>query len=438
MFVSAAARASRLSSALSHRALRRCASSSSSSSSSSSTAAPLPGDHMLERMGLPPSSRRLQLAGRFELGSGAALEAPHVAFNTYGTLNAAADNCVLVGHSLTSNSCVHEWWGELVGEGAHFALDTSRFFVVCANFLGSPYGSAGPLDVADAATGRRAAADFPVASVRDNARLQRALLERLGVRRLAYAVGGSLGGCLALEFAASFPELVDGLVLVATCARHTDWAIGLGEAGRQAIFADPLWRDGYYLNGGVGAAHPAAAGAAVAPSPPPLAGMSAARQFAMLSYRSPQSLTEKFGRAQHAAGRGAAEARRQGGGASRAGVAPVPFFEVERYLNHQGAKLTRRFDPLCYVRLTQLLDSHDVGAGRGDGSVAPVLRALAQRTLVVGIDSDLLYPLPLSREMAELIPRAELRVISSPHGHDSFLIHIDELNRIVSDFVRRG
>jgi homoserine O-acetyltransferase len=222
---------------------------------------------MLERMGLPPSSRRLQLAGRFALDSGAALEAPHVAFNTYGALNAARDNCVLVGHSLTSNSCVHEWWGELVGEGPGFALDTRRFFVVCANFLGSPYGSASPLDVADAATGRRAAADFPLASVRDNARLQRALLARLGVRRVAYAVGGSLGGCLALEFAASFPELVDGLVLVATCARHTDWAIGLGEAGRQAIFADPLWRDGLYLNGGVGAAHGAAA-AAVVPSPP--------------------------------------------------------------------------------------------------------------------------------------------------------------------------
>ena len=119
-------------------------------------------------------------------------------------------------------------------------------------------------------------------------------------------------------------------------------------------------------------------------------------------------------------------------------MAPAPFFEVERYLNHQGLKLTRRFDPLCYVRLTQLLDSHDVGAGRGDGSVEPVLRALAQRTLVVGIDSDLLYPLTLSREMAELIPRAELRVISSPHGHDSFLIHIDELNQMVADFVGRG
>ena len=350
---------------------------------------------------------------------------------------------MLVGHSLTSNSCVHEWWGELIGEGPRFALDTSRFFVVCVNFLGSPYGSASPLDVVDPVSGRRAAADFPVATVRDNARLQRALLDQLGVRRVAYAVGGSLGGCLALEFAASFPELVDALVLVATCARHSDWAIGLGEAGRQAIFADPLWRDGYYLNGGGGGG----GGGLVAGSPPPLAGMSVARQFAMLSYRTPQSLTEKFRREEVTSGRGDEEAARQGNGRGAARAArAAPFFEVERYLNYQGHKLTRRFDPLCYVRLTQLLDSHDIGAGRaataaaaaaaGEPAYLAVLRSLAQRTLVVGIDSDLLYPLPLSREMAELIPSAELRVISSPHGHDSFLIHIDELNRMLADFMR--
>jgi homoserine O-acetyltransferase len=368
-------------------------------------------------MGLPPTSRSMTLPGPHTLGRSAGpasapsspppttpLPALTLAYNTYGTLNAAGDNAIIVGHSLTSNSCVDEWWAELLGPGPSYLLDTSRYFVVCCNYLGSVYGSSSPLeevagggvgsgslggssgnhhhhsrDVSRPPNRRPYASSFPAATVRDNVRLQRQLLDALGVRRLAFAVGGSLGGMLALEWACTYPDYVGGLVIVAACARHTDWAIGLGEAGRQAIFADARWRGGEYYG---------------TPEGPPLAGMSAARQLAMLSYRTPESFTEKFGRRERAAaaaagssggGRTPEEARRQGAGGA------LPYYEVEGYLNYQGHKFIRRFDPLCYVRLTQLLDSHDVGQGR-EGGVEGVLRRLAQRTLVVGIDSDLLYP----------------------------------------------
>ena len=391
------------------------------SSSSSSSSAPIPGDHMLEGFGLPASSKLITLPSTFQLERGGVLTRPQLAFNTYGTLNSQRDNCILVGHSLTSNSCVHEWWGELIGEGDAFSLDTSKYFIVCVNFLGSVYGSAGPLDVVDAKTGRRAAADFPIATIKDNAMVQKALLDHIGVKKVAFAVGGSLGGALALEFAASYPYMVENSILVATCARHTAWAIGLGEAGRQAIYADPKWRNGYYLTD------------PISERGYPLDGLSVARQLAMLSYRTPKSFTEKFGREEVAGGGGRSkdDSVRQGGGRDNS---PAPFYEVERYLNYQGLKLTKRFDALCYVRLTQLLDSHDIGQGRG-GDYKSVLKSLKQRSLIVGIDSDLLYPCELSQEMADLIPNSSLHVISSPHGHDSFLIHIDELNIVMKKFM---
>jgi homoserine O-acetyltransferase len=209
--------------------------------------------------------------------------------------------------------------------------------------------------------------DFPVATLKDNVAVQRALLAKLGVQHVALAMGGSLGGMLALEYAATAPEEVGALCVVGSCGVHPDWAIGFGEAGRQAIQADPHWAGGYY--GRVG-------------TPPPLAGMGVARQLAMLSYRTPQSLSEKFGRGKVEGGRAA----------HRQAQHVAPFYQVESYLNYQGEKFKRRFDPLAYVRLTQLLDSHDLGRGREGGDFAAALARLRQQALVVGIDSDLLYP----------------------------------------------
>jgi homoserine O-acetyltransferase len=293
-----------------------------------------------------------------------------------------------------------------------------------------------------------------VTTLKDNVRAQAALLRQLGVVQLAMAVGGSLGGMLALEWAAEFPAQVDSLCLIATCAQHPGWAIGLNEAARQAIYADPLWASGAYGRSASSAA--------------PLAGMAVARQFAMLSYRTPASLDSKFGRATKAEQRPEGLVRAQGlgvqgQGQGRAAAAP-PFFEVESYLNYQGEKFRERFDPLAYVRLTQLMDSHDLGRGRAV-PYRQVLASMQQRALIVGIDSDLLYPvswqlcartlsplmpspltspppclpaslpvcLPLQiglqEELHSCMPRSSMYKLSSPHGHDSFLIEIEELNR---------
>ena len=337
---------------------------------------------MKSGLGLPASSRALTLQGPFQLEHGAVLPSLTLGFNTYGTLAPDGRNCVVVGHSLTSNSCVHEWWAPLLGAGPGFLLDTERYFIVCANYLGSVYGSSSPLSADPRRQdGAPFSSDFPVTTLKDNVRAQAALLRQLGVAQLAMAVGGSLGGMLALEWAAEFPGQVDSLCLIATCAQHPGWAIGLNEAARQAIYADPLWASGAYGRSAASAA--------------PLAGMAVARQFAMLSYRTPASLDSKFGRATKAQQRPEGLVRAQGLGAQGQGqgrtAAAPPFFEVESYLNYQGEKFRERFDPLAYVRLTQLMDSHDLGRGRAV-PYRQVLASMQQRALSVGIDSDLLYP----------------------------------------------
>jgi homoserine O-acetyltransferase len=181
-------------------------------------ASAIPGDHMRDGRGLPSSSASATFS-EFELDCGSVLPSVTVGYNVYGCLNAARNNCVVVGHSLTSNSCVHEWWAQLLGNGPRFALDTSRYFIVCANYLGSVYGSSGPLSV-NPATGEPYMASFPVTTIRDNVRVQRRLLAHLGVCGVEIAMGGSLGAMLALEWAATYPDFVSRLVAVAGCAAH--------------------------------------------------------------------------------------------------------------------------------------------------------------------------------------------------------------------------
>ena len=397
------------------------------------------------------------------------------------------DNAVIVGHSLTSNSNVAEWWRELMGEGDACALDVASEFVVCVNYLASPYGSSSPVTPDPGKeNGEPYAADFPTpVTVRDNVRLQRLLLDRLGVKHLRMAIGGSMGSMLALEWAATYPDFVTELVLIAGCGRHTDWAIGIGEAQRFSIMADAKFKGGQYD-----------------PADPPLAGLATSRMMAMLSYRAPRSVDERFARgvmetagesavdretertavdtttnedASDVDGRRVAEdadapratttnERVEGrlGGTLVASPRPrscamrkpsshgdiglaahanesasetLPYFAVESYLQYQGKKFIQRFDANCYVQLTYTLDSHDVARGRG--AYEDVLRRLTHRALVVGITSDVLYPFPLQSELADLMPNAEMYAIDSPHGHDAFLIEIKELNEAVARF-RRG
>jgi homoserine acetyltransferase len=303
--------------------------------------------------GLPPGAS-LATFPALRLDSGAVLRDVRCAYSTYGELNAAGDNVVVVGHSLTSNSCVHEWWGEMLGAGPAFALDTDRDFIVCANYLGSPYGTSSPC-TPDPAKRRRDdhhhddhhasssissssssfsawyGADFPTpCTIRDNVRLQKMLLDHLGAKKIRCAVGGSMGAMLALEWGATHPDLVESLVLIAGCGKHTDWAIGIGEAERFAIAADAKYRGGAYD-----------------PRDPPLGGLAAARMTAMLTYRAPRSVDDRHHRAREESPPPDAHAdaelkvvRRATPGAAGA----LPHFEVESYLRYQG-RSSRRPEP---------------------------------------------------------------------------------------------
>mgnify|MGYP000323604951 CR=1 FL=1 len=333
----------------------------------------------------------------FTLESGDTLRDVPVAYQTWGTLNAAGTNAVLVCHALTGDTAVEEWWSGLLGPDR--ALDPTEDFVVCLNVPGSPYGSVSPVTT-NPDTGAPYGPDFPDFTTRDTVRLHRRALEQLGVRRVACAVGGSMGGMHVLEWA--FETTNDGapyvrsLVPIAVGGRHTAWQIGWSEAQRQAIYADPKWQDGNYPSGD-----------------PPTEGLAAARMMAMVSYRSQPSFEGRFGRDVMAEQDG------------------VPY-AVESYLRHHGQKLVDRFDANCYVALTRQMDTHDVARDRGDN--ASLLSSIEQPALVVGIDSDVLYPLSEQQELAAHLPRAVLKVLEAPHGHDSFLIELEVLNDLVASW----
>src|SRR5512138_2520073 len=341
-----------------------------------------------------PETRYLDLPGPFPLELGGALPALRIGYRTWGTLDPDGGNAVVVCHALTGSADADLWWTNLFGPGR--ALDPARDFIVCSNILGSCYGTTGPTSI-DPGTGAPWLGTFPAVTVRDMVRAQHALGTALGVRRVRMVIGGSLGGMQALEWALSYPALVESAVFVASTARHSAWCIGLSEAQRQAIFADPRWRGGRYD-----------------PADPPSAGLAAARMMAMLSYRSFPSFEERFARRTQAADQ----------------------FAVESYLRYQGQQLVDRFDPATYVTLTRAMDTHDVSRGRGD--FEEVLRGVHQPTLVVSIDSDVLYWPAEQREVARLVPGARLAVMDSPHGHDAFLIDVDRLNDMVADFRGRA
>ncbi|HET7922180.1 MAG TPA: homoserine O-acetyltransferase [Gammaproteobacteria bacterium] len=335
-------------------------------------------------------TQTLTLPRPLRLESGHVLPQVTVAYRTWGRLNAARDNAVMVCHALTGTPDVDLWWGALLGRGR--ALDPTRDFIVCSNVLGGCYGSTGPRSL-NPATGKPWGGDFPAVSVRDMVKVQRALLDALGVARLALVIGGSLGGMQALEWAASYPEAVDAVAAIACGAQQSAWAIGFSEAQRQAIYADPEWQGGHYD-----------------PSRPPAAGLAAARMMAMLSYRHWHEYAGRFNRARDARGE----------------------FEVVHYLRHHGDKLVRRFDAASYVTLTRAMDTHDLARGRGDP--ATVFATIKAPSLIVGVDSDVLYPLTEQQTLAIALPDARLAVLHSPHGHDAFLIDTIELDARVHDF----
>ncbi len=341
-------------------------------------------------------SADLLFVDSLELESGDTLRQAPVAYQTWGRLNDAGTNAVLICHALTGSSDVAAWWPGIVGPG--LAIDTERYYVVCANVLGSPYGSASPLSV-DPETGRPYGPRFPKVSIRDTVTAHRVLLDHLGVRRVVAAIGASMGGMQVLEWAFQ-DDIVQSLVPIAVGGRHSAWCISWSEAQRQAIYTDANWMGGDYD-----------------PAAQPEAGLAAARMMAMISYRSRDEFAGRFGRdtmpERDAAGQ--------------------PVFAAESYLRHQGRKLVDRFDANCYVQLTKQMDTHDLARGRD--TYGATLASVRQPSLVIGISSDVLYPLAEQKELARLIPDARLQVLEAPYGHDSFLIETEAMSRILRKWL---
>jgi homoserine O-acetyltransferase len=331
-------------------------------------------------------TRFFNLAEGFVLESGGSLRGVRVAYRTWGHRRSGA---TLVCHALTGNANVDDWWAGLFGSGRTF--DPDRDFIISSNVLGSCYGTTGPASIRPG-TIRCYGGEFPEVSIRDMVRLQASLLDHLGVDRVNLVIGGSMGGMQALEWAILFPDSVGGVVSIGAGPDQSAWSLAFSDAQRAAITADPRFADGGYM-----------------PGEGPVDGLTTARIIAMISYRSPDNFETKFGRNESDGG-----------------------FAVQSYLRYQGKKLVDRFDANSYLTLVGAMDGHDLGRGRGE--LGDVLAEVTTPVLAVGISSDVLYPVSEVEKLAQALPNAKYRTLQAPHGHDSFLIETDALDRMIASF----
>jgi homoserine O-acetyltransferase len=330
-----------------------------------------------------------------ELECGVTLPEVTIAYHTFGTLSPKGDNVIWVCHALTANSDVADWWPHTVESGRF--LDPERYFVVCANILGSHYGTTGPLSI-NPATGQPWYDTFPAVTVRDMVGVHRLLAAHLGISRVELLIGSSLGGFQCMEWALMEPDFAAHVALIATTPVTKPWAAAFNESQRMAIEADATW----------GQPRPDAAAA----------GLAAARSIALLSYR----------------GATAYDLTQADQGASTDPSDPFRR-RVHSYQRHQGDKLCRRFNAYSYHLLSRAVDAHDVSRGRGD--MASTLATFRPRALVVAITSDILFPPSDHIPLATLIPGAEYHVIDSSFGHDGFLIEHEKLNDLITDFLAK-
>jgi homoserine O-acetyltransferase/O-succinyltransferase len=364
----------------------------------------------------------LDLPAPLPLDCGRTLDRVRIAYETYGTLAPARDNTILVCHALSgdAHAAGHArtpppaatrdgfgaeergrgsnrglgWWDGMIGPGK--AFDTERFFVVSTNLLGGCGGSTGPSSV-NPETGRPYGSDFPVITVADMVRAQRAFLDALGIERLAAVAGGSLGGMQALEWAVSYADAVDSIIPIASTHALGPQGVGWNAIARNAIMADPDWQGGHYY--GTGRA--------------PMRGMGVARMVGHVTYLSAEALRRKFGRTLQFAD----DVRY---------LLEEPEFAIESYLRHQADSFVKRFDPNTYLYLSRALTYFDVAREHGAGSLLEALRPVSARTLLIAFSSDWLYPPSDSEELAAALraagKEAELHVIDAPYGHDCFLL----------------
>ena len=363
---------------------------------------------------LAACNHRITLSGALALDSGQALDGVEIAYETYGALNPARDNAILLFHALTGDQYAASphpktgkpgWWERMIGAGK--PIDTARYHVICANVVGGCMGSTGPASIA--ADDVPYAMRFPVLTIRDMVRAQIALLDALGIERLHAAVGGSMGGMLALSLAANFPERTNAALVIASTARHSAQNIAFHEVGRQAIMADPKWKAGDYVAG-----------------KGPEAGLAVARMAAHITYLSEAGLTEKFGR------------RLQDRAEKTFGF--DADFQVESYLRHQGLSFTGRFDANSYLYITRAMDYFDLAEEHG-GRLADAFAGSTARFCLVSFDTDWLYPTAESRHVAHALNAAGAAVscveLSAPYGHDSFLLDVPALDRVIAGFLNQ-
>ena len=323
----------------------------------------------------------------FPLECGKELESFDLAYTTLGKLNSDKSNVVWICHALTANSEPEEWWPGLVGKGKVF--DPDRHFIVCVNMLGSCYGSTNPRSI-NPSTNEPYGSEFPLLTNRDMVRAMDLLRQDIGIEAIQFCAGGSMGGQQLLEWNIMKPDLFDNIFVIGTNAVHSPWGIAFNEAQRMALEADPTLWDRSHASGAKG--------------------LEAARAVAMLSYRNYQAFDKT----------------------QQDDPQKLYNFRASTYQQYQGQKLSKRFDAQSYYYLTQAMDSHNVGRGRG--SVEEALEGITARALVVGIESDYLFPTNEQRRIAKCLKKSHYLEISTPYGHDGFLIEWDLLDDMVRSF----
>lgn len=326
----------------------------------------------------------------FELESGKKLQELEIGFHTYGRLNKNRDNVVWVCHALTANSDVLDWWKGLFGENNFF--NPEEHFIVCANVLGSSYGTTNPLSI-NPTTGQPYLLSFPQITVRDMIKVHQLLASHLGINSIEVLIGGSLGGQQAMEWAIIDPDFIKNLILIATNARHSPWGIAFNESQRLAISADRTFYSGS-VDGGK-------------------KGLKAARSIALLSYRSYKTYTVSQQEEKDDL---------------------TDNYRASSYQNYQGEKLVNRFNAFSYWNLTKTMDSHNVGRNRN--GVEKALSLIKAKTLVIGIKSDVLFPIEEQEYLFRHIPKSAFAEFDSFYGHDGFLIDTEALTNIITSFFK--
>ncbi len=357
----------------------------------------------------------LKLDRPFEMRRGGALPGVEIAYETWGDIGFCHDNAVLIFTGLSPSAHAASstedpspgWWEDMIGPGR--PIDTRRFFVICINSLGSPFGSTSPASI-NPATGKPYRLSFPVLTVEDIARAGHEVVASLGIRKLAAVVGSSLGGMTVLAYCALFPDEARSLVSISAAARSQPFSIALRSLQREMIRRDPDWREGNYSADSI-----------------PVQGMRLARKLGMITYRSAKEWARRFGRER-------ASVERKPGD---------PFgidFEVESYLENHAAKFIGQFDPNCYLYISRAMDLFDL-ADHG-GSVSEALKRFkVERALIVGVTTDLLFPIEQQEELAEGLAaggkQVEFARLDSLQGHDSFLVDMDRFRPVMGDFLRK-